>query len=80
MMLKLLNDLQKDMGLLLSLVVLVEDRGMFVFQLVALLRRTTVLLQLDLERAWRSLYLREFFLLNFLGRKISTILFKMCIL
>jgi hypothetical protein len=34
MMLKLLNDLQKDMGLLLSLVVLVEDRGMFVFHLV----------------------------------------------
>ena len=33
MMLKLLNGLQKDMGLLLSPVVLVEDQGMFVFYL-----------------------------------------------
>jgi hypothetical protein len=32
-MLKLLNGLQKDMGLLLSPVVLVEDQGMFVFYL-----------------------------------------------
>jgi hypothetical protein len=34
MMLKLLNGLQKDMGLLLSPVVLVEDQGMFMFHLV----------------------------------------------
>jgi hypothetical protein len=33
MMLKLLNGLQKDMGLLLSPVVLVENQGMFVFYL-----------------------------------------------
>ena len=33
MMLKLLNGLQKDMGLLLFPVVLVEDQGMFVFYL-----------------------------------------------